>query len=526
MVSRIFGYLSWYDMSSVCPGLAAEALSNTAVRLFCGRLPELGIERRILSNSCQLVYPWFASLKRVKEQANEFVEIDVSGVDAELILRYNHVFFARRAFHTEAIVKLLSALETGKPPKDAQPDVLSCLADCNLDVAPRLAFEEKKLLHAKRISNGPLRRELQRQSPLDAWDVLPMMRCVEDDDVSKDVGPGAEFSARAYLSVPRCEAAVEELASLLLPSSPKRTFASVDKRETRLFGKVVPRDYDKVGYVAKLRPLDLTAMARFFGERFAAAEQPAASGSGGNAAAPPPSHVVFQRHLWGNMFRCFTQHPSFLRYSSVYAGSMLQCGVSGGGHGSIASTSPFQTAAAAGIDHSSMSVALAKAVTAQQRMLPAHRFRLQHRFVSVDGARQYWSVEPCVAPIGRLLPLIGQGVAEDLLASVLVDAFWAPIHATPDVNALDDRVIRECQGFVKDMVALRETGHEKVLHKVRDAFKLVVSPLTEAESAWTPPPEAVHVDAAPLESTDDDEAMDEGESAEGSTAISGERSSA
>ena len=49
------------------------------------------------------VGPWFVSRRRVREQANEFVEFDGASMDPEIMLRHCHIFFTRRQLFVDVI---------------------------------------------------------------------------------------------------------------------------------------------------------------------------------------------------------------------------------------------------------------------------------------------------------------------------------------------------------------------------------------------------------------------------------------
>lgn len=418
---------------SIFPGLCGD-LAVTPYRVFLGTLPTLGVEERFL-RQMQAVFPWYTSRKRVKEQASEYLEVDLASVDPELFLRYTHVHYVRRQLHDELVDKQLTLLETGKAPKPAEPALLVCLTDCDARMASRAALEWRQLESAKRQCRVPGRRELSPDTPLEAFDVLCMMRVVEED-----VG-GVETERVAQSFLPRALAekkAAELSASFALSSA-------LDKKAGKLLSRMIPGDYNKIGSIEKLRPADVTTLYRFHGER--AAKQ---SGS------------YFKQCLWGHVFRKYATHPSYLRSASMYWARY-----SGLDSSARLSTLPADIAGAACL---------------QQSLFPALRFHAQYLYTSPEIARQQWKIDK-VIPLMRLFPLCGAPAAEDLCASMAVEAEWARLQIGADSDVLSGDVIRSLKEAIEQVAGLYDTNLDAVCKRVEEGAKVVCPPLTEEEVA-------------------------------------------
>jgi hypothetical protein len=440
---------------AIFPGLCGE-LATTNYRVFLGTLPTLAVEERFL-RQVQAVFSWYASRKHVKEQASEFLEIDLASCDPELLLRYTHVYYARRQIYDELVDRQLTLIETGKAAKVADTALLNGLAEVNAAITPRLHYELRMLQQAKKGCRVPHRRELSPDAPLEAHDYLCMMRIVEEDTCAV---PDAEMQARAYLPRDLLEAKAKELAGILFtgasPSSAdSHAFApakkggaggaALDKRDQKLLQRMIPGDYSKVGSVEKLRPVDVTTLYRFFGERLCG----------------QPADKFFTRSLWAHVFRKVATHPAYLQGASLY----------------WARHSGLDRHAAA----STMPADLAAAVCTQQGLFPALKFRSQYLYTSPDMARQQWRADH-VVPLLRLFPLLGAPAAEDLAAQMVVEGEWAKLGIAPDANILQDAVLRSLRDMVGQMSSLYETNLDAVLKRVEDGAKVTCPPLSEKES--------------------------------------------
>ncbi|KPA83377.1 putative mitochondrial hypothetical protein [Leptomonas pyrrhocoris] len=440
---------------SVFPGLCGE-LAPTNYRVFLGTLPTLAIEERFL-RQVQAVFPWYASRKHVKEQASEFLEVDLASCDPELLLRYTHVYYARRQIYDELVDRQLTLIETGKMAKVADSALLNCLTEVNAAVTPRLHYELHALQHAKKGCRVPLRRELSPDTPLESHDLLCMMRVVEEDACAV---PDAEMQARAYLPRDLLETKAKELAGLLFAGSSSASSSSsssssstskknagltLDKKDQKLLQRMIPGDYSKVGSVEKLRPVDVTTLYRFFGERL--------SGQ--------PADKFFARSMWAHVFRKAATHPTYLRRASLYWARH-----NGLDRQSASSTMPADIAAA---------------VCTQQRLFPALKFRSQYLYTSPDMARQQWRADH-VIPLLRLFPLLGAPAAEDLAAQMVVEGEWAKLGIADDADLLQDTTLRSLRDMVEQASSLYESNIDAVLKRVEEGAKVVCPPLSEQES--------------------------------------------
>jgi hypothetical protein len=424
------------------PGLIGD-IAPAAYRLFLGTQPTLAVEQR-LTRQMQTVYPWLASRKRIKEAGSEFLELDLASIDAELVQRYAHVFFVRRQIHDEMIEKQLTSIESGKPPKAAELSITQGLNDIHRSVSKRIHHEIGLAAAKKPLCNVTGRRELEPNAAFQAHDLLTMMRVCEED-----ASPGltdVESQCRAYLPVDRVHEAAAALAREFFGDNECK--AQLDKKELRLWGRHHAPDYNKVGCVAKYRPLEVAAYYRFFGERAVM------------------TNSNFRRSLWGNVFRKAATTPSYLTSISRYWA--LHSGLDGKGSEATPTNLPME---------------LAVAACQSEGLFPGLNFRNLYMYSSVDVARQLWRVET-FTPLMRLFPLLGQQASDEALSFVLVEDFWATLCASHGSSGLviNDAVIRAAKQFVEDSVLLHETNVDGLLNKVHTcALRVMPDPFAAEE---------------------------------------------
>lgn len=426
---------------SIAPGFIAEAPAY-AVRVYLGQQPQMAVERRLV-RQLQAVYPWYASRKRVNDGPHHYIELDGASCDVEVMLRHSHVFFVRRHVYQEMLDKQLKVLQDGKPPKEPPQSIVQCLTDCNGVIGDRLAYEEKRMTAAKERCSMPFRRELDTKLPLERCDTLAMMRCVEEDETAV----AAERRAKAFLPADAVQAAYAQLANVVLKGE-EGFRTELDKKELKLLNKLIPADYDKPGAVAKWRPCDVTSYFRFAAER---------------ATKSSP----FTAYLWGHAFRRYATHAAYLQSASTYW--------------------PIHAGLTNDAAHPRMPLEDAEHVCHQQRMFSATRFRAQYLYTSADHSKQAWRVD-AFQPLARIMPLMGLPAAEDLLAGVLVDAFWEQHGPAADSEGFDDAFVRSLKHFVREASTMRDDSTDMLLQRAVDATKVAVPPLTELEQKWAPEP--------------------------------------
>lgn len=416
------------------PGLCGDAAA-APLRVFLGTQPVLAVEQRLL-RQIQPVFPWFTSRKRVKEQANDFLEIDLAAIDGELMLRYPHVFYVRRQVFDESVEKQLALLEGGKAPKMADQAVMDCLTGIHVSVAKQIHTEIDKLREIKKLCTVAGRRELDPTAPLHYHDLLCMMRVAEEDAVTI---PDVESRCKSFLTSERIHGCAVALAKEFFGSETKY---ELDKKDQRLWSRMFPSDYSKVGCVEKYRPTDVAGYYRFFGER--ACKQSDA----------------FRRGLWGNIFRKFATHPHYLCSVSQYWS--VESGLD---------TKPNDV---------TLPMDLAKAAATQASLFPAMKFRTMYFYTSPEIAKTAWRLEAFV-PHMKLFPLMGHTISEETLAWLLVEDFWRGLGISDDGSVTNDAVIRAVKQFVSDVSSLREANAELLLTKVSDCAPKVI-PVTESEA--------------------------------------------
>lgn len=414
---------------TLCPGLVGEVVPSAMFRAYLGAPPQLAVEKRLLRHMTSFtpIGSWFVSRRRIREAANEYIEFDGSTVDTDIMLRHCHIFFVRRQLFNEILEKQVSILEAGKPPREPEPELLACLSEINESIAPRVMYERKRLEHAKALSTLPHRRELLPTDPLDRWDTLAMIRCLEHDVISEEyVSPitgnttfsrefvaTAEAQAKAFLPLSAVVDSAEKLAQLFVrigasvaadAAQIPQELKPLDKKDEKLVQKTfVPGDYQKSGLLLpRLRPTDATSYFRFYGERALNSNFPS------GAAAKDPI-FYFRRAMWGNVFRRYATNPSFLANSMSQYWALSQKAAEGLHPNPPLSKMPFE---------------IADIVCRQQvDICPATKLRAQFMYCHQDHAKQLWRSEMTVPSI-RMLSTTGAQCAEDMLSSILVDAFF------------------------------------------------------------------------------------------------------
>lgn len=408
------------------PGLCGDG-AVAAFKLFLGTQPTVAVEQRLLRN-VQTVYPWFASRKRVKEAANDFMEVDLASVDSELLQRYSHTFYVRRQMFDESLDKQLALLESGKPPKAADVAVSQALAEIHATAQRAIEQEFSALAQLKPQCNVAGRRELDPAAPFHPFDTLCMMRVAEEDTAQAKYGlTEVESRAREFFPAERVHETAAQLAQGLLGDEAK---LQLDKKDARLWTRMHPSDYNKVGCISKYRPIDVAAYYRFFGERAVKSQDP------------------FTRALWGNVFRKFASNARYLTSISRYWS--LQSGLD---------NNPIEV---------NLPTNIANAIEDTSSLFPGVSFRTLYFYSSAETARQLWRVDPFV-PLMRLFPLMGQSCAEEALAFLLVENVWSQIVTDNSVNVSEETITRELKSFVEDAAALRSHNVEKLLTQVTDA---------------------------------------------------------
>ncbi|CCW68140.1 unnamed protein product [Phytomonas sp. Hart1] len=427
---------------SICPGLSGD-LTAVPYRFFLGTLPGLYVEKRIL-RQLQAVFPWYALRKRIREQNNEFIELDLGGCDPELILRYAHVHYSRRQVHDELIERQLTILETGKLINLSDASLLKCLTDCNALILRRLDYELHQLQKAKRACNVAHRRELNPDDILEPHDHLCMMRVVEEDVCGVS---DAEMKACAYLPFGLVERKAQEFIRTLGGdhSDNKEGDYILGKKDQKLLQRLIPADYAKVGCVKKLRPVDVTTYYRFAGERL-------------NRFHPIDQY--FKRCLYGHVCRKVATHPPYLRSISMY------------------------WARYSGLDaHSSlttMSPELAEAVCTQQLLFPALKFHSQFLYSSPDLVRQMWRTGN-VVPLMKLYPLLGAAAAEDLAAGMVVEAEWARLSPMSESMPLQEGVLHTLREAIEQASDWYISNRDALWKRVQEGVNVICPPLSEKE---------------------------------------------
>ena len=426
------------------PGVCAEGAA-IPVRVFLGTQPSLKVGQ-LLTRSMQPVYPWYVSRKRVKEQVNDFMELDGSSIDTDIMLQYAHVHYVRRHVVETLIEKQLSILDAGKPAKQADPVVTACLSELVSQSTGTVEQEFAVLGQTKATLGGPGRRELDPAGPMDRGDILCMMRCFEEDALGENM-KDLESRCKPFFPVKR----VQEYAMKLVSVFGEGTF-KLDKKDEKLLRKLIPSDYDKVGATDKLRPVDAIAYYRFIGE---------------HAVAPQGS--TFTKQLWGNVFRKIASHPKYMssisQYWSITTGLDLN---------PPESQLPVEycTAACAGLNR-----------------FPAIAFRTLESYSSETIARQRWSQDPYFVPCGRLFHMIGKSASEEALANVLVDGYWHRLGVSPSDNVLEERFVRSLRTFVEETSAMYGSNVDGLMGRVADSFKDAVPTLAAPEVDSTKPTE-------------------------------------
>lgn len=503
----------------ILPGVCGDIAAKPYL-LFLGTQPHLKVHERLL-RQLQPVYAWYASRRRVREQAKEFVELDLTGCDAELMMRYCHVYYVRRQIYDELMSRQLTLIETGKAARMADERVLGCLSQGNVVLQTRLNAELQMLQRAKQSCvNVPHRRELRPAAPLEAHDYLCMMRLVEEDVCGV---VDAEMQARTYFRQDVVHSHAERLAGLLfLPEEgTEDSRRALDKKEQKLLHRLIPCDYHRIGAVPKLRPFDVATYFAFCGAHW--------------CARGDDSHTdLFRRALWSHVFRKYATHPSYLRDISLYwayapstampaarqtaaqttttdadegeseltEGRVPSCpdarhqGISSSSaspqhrthlemrdllhpHGDVGDQTEVSLSAQSmgTLLPPHMPLSLAHAVCTPPALFPALNYRAQFMYTSVDTARQHSHLHQAI-PLLRLFPTLGAEAAESMAASMVVERVWAELQVGPEESVMEERVLRAVRLAVREAVQRRERDVMTLLREVeREVERVSTLPL-------------------------------------------------
>lgn len=409
-------------MASIFPGLCAD-FPVTPFRLFMGTLPAKKIEHQF-QTQFQPVYAWLSSRKRVKEQASEYLELDLASCDTELLLRYCEIPFIRRFVFSELVDKQLTLVETGKAAPLPDSGLLQCIEDCMKLLSPRVDAEIQQLQTL--VSSKAAGQTEPGNRNVEPYDLLHLIYKAEINLCSGI--PDAEMQARAFL----CRQHVEECLSTLfkdLGSAESGTptpmiVPRVDKKEQKLLQRQIPPDTTRIGSVAKWRPSDVTTYYRFMGQKVAAGRS------------------FFTQALYGHTFRKIATNPLYLQQLSL------------------------NWARYTGLDPAAeplvMSDELSKAVCAQQLLFPALKLKAQYLYTSPDVARRQWRTDRTLIPLFRLFPLLGKPAAEDLAAQLVVEAIWKRVPQLEEGSPANQNVLRELKRQVEAQSALHDKQSEEL----------------------------------------------------------------
>eukprot|EP00796_Vickermania_ingenoplastis_P006019 gene6019-4323_t len=394
---------------AIFPGLCAE-IPAAPFRLFLGGTKNVEAQ---LVRQLRPVHAWFSTRRRVREHANEFVELDLGACDAELVLRYCAIPFVRRFVHNELIDRQLTLIETGKAAPLPEPGLMSALEDCMTAIAPCLDGEIKQL---QRVNTQLASSSPESKVAVESYDLLYLMRAVEvgmETDATRD----AEMRARSFLSKTLVEESVEGLVKLFFGD---RSKLQLDKRDQKLLQRQCPMESPRLGSVEKMRPADMTALFRFIGER---AFRSATSGDATQTTS------YFSQALMGNVFRKMATHASYLQGISMYWAR----------HHGVQPDAPL----------SSMPPELAQLVCKQQCLFPALKLKAQYLYTSPDIARRKWRTDSTI-PVMRLFSLLGKQAAEDLAAQLVVEALWHKMRIPLDTRPDQEFVLKELRERIRD----------------------------------------------------------------------------
>lgn len=400
------------------------------LRVLMGSISQKKIENRLLSSMLP-VHAWFTSRKRVKEQANELLEIDLSSCDAELMLRYANIPFVRRYVFNELIDKQLTLLEVGKPPSLPDPGLLAVLEDGVKRIAGHV---QKELQHLSSSCSRSPSSESPSHSPVAPHDLLFLMREAETQH-TQSIVPQAEMQARSYLPSTKVKRSLDSLSKVFFGDA----VAELDRKEVKLIHRHIPPDTIRVGSVEKMRPADITSLFRFYGERLQKATKTKSS--------------FFCQCLVGHLYGKFACHPVYLQQASMY------------------------WAAESGLVQSSSAMPsnLAHAVCEQQQMFPALKLKSQFLYASPDIARQLWRTEHFI-PLQRLYPLMGSRMVENLAAQLVTEGIWRGGQLQDKGTPLEDHFLQHLREQVVLCSDAFENHPDVIEKRIQEGFASLFPP--------------------------------------------------
>lgn len=406
---------------SFLPGVCTSSAA-VPYRLFLGTLPSKKIENALL-NQFVPVHGWFSSRKRVKEHANEFFELDLSSCDAELILRYCDIPFIRQHVFQELVERQLTLLETSKKPISLpEAGFAECLEEVMSTASQHVSAELAELLSVQKSCSSSIIP--QATGKVVDSDLLYLMNTAATASTTCSVPHGThiEMQARPFLCKNMVMESVIQLAKAFheegLPfgatsssSGPPKAPFALEKRENTLLNRQIPADVVRTGAVEKLRPVDVSALYRFYGERLMQGKD-----------NKGPSY--FHQALVGNIFERFATNPVYLSSISMYWARYV-----GLDSDSSLSTLPDD---------------ISRASCGMQLAFPALKLRALHLYTSPDIARRSWrSQEAGLIPLFRLFPLFGRYAAENMAAFLVAESMWKKLPIQSNTNPLQKHVIQE-----------------------------------------------------------------------------------
>lgn len=503
---------------SFLPGLCSE-MPITLCRLFLGTLPSKAVENRLLADSLPVHY-WLTSRKRVKEHANEYLELDLASCDSELMLRYCSIPFIRRHIFSELVDRQLSLMETGKAISMPDSRLMGCLEECMTLASPRLEIEMEQLQQSAssslisgqsenssvNVANRKSFHKERQKQPVESCDLLYLMRKCErsssvlnsflsrtENEMDVRVAQDAEMQARAFL----CKSKIEKSFLNLVPFFSSENFLAavqrdrektttqpttsssppvlpLEKKEHKLFQRQYPKDALRTGGAEKMRPSDVTAYYRFMGERLLSTPVER-EGEGKNKKSPLSSASFFHQALVGNALQKIATHPTYLESISMYWAKEI-------------GLDPMSSL-------TSMPTPLAEVVCGQQQMFPALKLQSQFQYTSPDIARRRWRIDS-VIPLMRLFPLLGNAMALEMAASLAMEAIWSSVRIPEKGrNPTEETRLRELKKRMDSTVETFEHRPDEIFSLVLDGVRIRCPPPSSSISTSLPSSSVVSEDA-------------------------------
>ena len=400
----------------------------------------------------QSLYPWIASRRKVREENREYYELELgASCDAEIVLRWSQTYYARRKLfdhlmeYSNDYVKQRIAKEGNLLDSSFLP-ILKTIRD-ELD-KERLPYERRRMLHALRTAQVPMRRELNAShAELTNHHMLIARRYVEEDTLKNRfglIGVNLEQKIKTYFRRDQVQNTLKRYMNMLLPEEG----AECTVREEKTLEKIVTPEYQRFGYIPQYRPLDIQFLFKhrvlnfmrcteIVTPRVGEKSLEKSSESLPDVAACDQVSVStlndrYRAYVYGNVFAKIALHPGrLLRDASPWYDSFDT------GNNNVARADLRDP------DLSTLCIA-AEAMT---NILPGSLL-VPYLCLASPAQSVSWMTDAFAVPLPRVLPFIGNALALDLFSRLNVEGAWRKLRISPESDLEDPDALQKIRALI------------------------------------------------------------------------------